>query len=107
MPTSKYLNIAGSAWQVPPSQPAVPVIPAGATPNQRSTIFNQCVITKKLIMYADHVTRHVCNLITTALPEEFYINLCDDAFEYDTVADGRLLALGGVLYSKAESRRSM
>ena len=32
MPTSKYLNIASSAWQVPPSQLAVPVIPAGATP---------------------------------------------------------------------------
>ena len=41
MPTVKYFNIASSAWQVPPSQPAVPVIPAGATPDQRSTIFNQ------------------------------------------------------------------
>ena len=41
MPTAKYFNIASSAWQVPPIQPAVPVIPDGATPNQRSTIFNQ------------------------------------------------------------------
>ena len=69
MPTAKYLNISGRAWQVPNSQPAVPVIPSGATPDQRSTIFNQWVITKKGIMYADHVTRHVRNLITTAWPE--------------------------------------
>ena len=32
MPTAKYFNIASNAWQVPPIQPAVPVIPPGATP---------------------------------------------------------------------------
>ena len=50
MPTAKYLNISGRAWQVTPSQPAVPVIPTGATPDQRSKIFNQWVITEKGIM---------------------------------------------------------
>ena len=69
MATAKYLNISGSAWKVPPSQTAVPVIPAGATPDKQSTIFNQWVITEKGIMYADHVTRHARNLITTAWPE--------------------------------------
>ena len=48
--TAKYFNIASIAWQVPPSQPAVPVIPPGATPDQRSTIFNQWSITEKGIM---------------------------------------------------------
>ena len=85
MPTVKYLNIASSAWQVPPSQPAVSVIPAGATPDQRSTIFNHWSINKKGIMYADHVTRHVRNLNTTPSPEEFYIDLHDAAFQYDNV----------------------
>ena len=40
MPTAKYFNITSNAWQVPPRQPAVPVIPPGSIPNQRSTIFN-------------------------------------------------------------------
>ena len=40
MPTAKYFNIASNTWQVPPSQPAAPVIPPGATPDQCSTIFN-------------------------------------------------------------------
>ena len=36
-------------------------------------------------MYADHVTCHVRNLITTAWPEEFYIDLRDAAFKYDNI----------------------
>ena len=36
-------------------------------------------------MYANHVTRYVCNLVTTAWHEEFYIGLRDAAFEYDNV----------------------
>ena len=91
MPTAKYFNIASNAWQVPPSQLAVPVIPPGATPDQRSTIFNQWSITKKGIMYANHVTRHVRNLITAAWPEEFYIDLRDAAFEYDNVHPREIL----------------
>ena len=42
-------------------------------------------------MYANHITRHVRNLITTAWPEEFYINLRDAAFEYDNVHPRELL----------------
>ena len=38
MPTVKYFNIASSAWQVPPIHPAVPVVPAGDTPDQRSRV---------------------------------------------------------------------
>ena len=42
-------------------------------------------------MYADHVTRHVRNLITTAWPEEFYIDLRNAAFEYDNVHPREIL----------------
>ena len=91
MPTAKYFNIASNAWQVPPSQPDVPVIPPGATPDQRFTIFNQWIITEKGIMYANHVTRHVRNLITAAWPEEFYIDLRDAAFKYDNVHPREIL----------------
>ena len=65
--------------------------PCWRYPHQLSTIFNQWVITKKGIMYADHVTRHVRNLITTAWPEEFYIDLCNATFEYDNVNPREIL----------------
>ena len=42
-------------------------------------------------MYADHVTLRVRNLITTAWPEEFYIDLRDSAFEYDNVHPREIL----------------
>ena len=42
-------------------------------------------------MYANHVTRHVRNLITTAWPEEFYIDLRDAAFKYDNVHPREIL----------------
>ena len=42
-------------------------------------------------MYADHVTCHVRNLITTAWPEEFYIDLRDASFEYDNVHPREIL----------------
>ena len=37
------------------------------------------------IMYADHVTCHVRNLIITTWLKEFYIDRRDAAFEYDNV----------------------
>ena len=42
-------------------------------------------------MYANHVTCHVRNLITTAWPEEFYIDLRDSASEYNNVHPREIL----------------
>ena len=42
-------------------------------------------------MYANHVTRHVRNLITTNWPEVFYIDLRDAAFEYSIVHPREIL----------------
>ena len=42
-------------------------------------------------MYADHVTRHIRNLITTAWPKEFNIDLRDATFDYDNVHPREIL----------------
>ena len=65
-----YANSSATAWIVPISQPAVPIIPAGTNPQDTAKIFNQWFIREKGIQTAECVTCHMHNLILAAWPDE-------------------------------------
>ena len=56
-------------------------------------------------MYANHVTRHVRNLITTAWTKEFYIELRDVAFAYDNIHPREILKHIIAKYAKLDDTK--
>ena len=80
-----YTNSSATSWTVPVTQPAIPTIPIGTNAQDTAMVFNKWTIQEKGIQTAEHVTRHMRNLILAAWPDKHYVELKDTAFEYDNV----------------------
>ena len=63
---SMYANYSATSWTVPVTQPAIPTIPSGTTAQDIAKVFNEWTIQEKGIQTAEHVTRHISNLILAA-----------------------------------------
>ena len=68
-----YSNSSSTSWTVPVAQPAIPTIPIGTNAQDTAKIFNEWTIQEKGIQTAEHVTRHIRNLILAAWPDEYYV----------------------------------
>ena len=80
-----YANSSATSWTAPVTQLAIPTTPIGTNAQDTAKFFNKWVIQEKGIQPAEHVTRHMRNLILAAWPDEYYVELKDTAFEYNKV----------------------
>ena len=86
-----YANSSATSWTAPVTQLAIPTIPIGTNAQDTAKVFNKWIIQEKGIQTAEHVTRHMRNLILAAWPYEYHVELKDTAFEYENVDPKDLL----------------
>ena len=70
-------------WNVPESQGACPIYPAGATEAEKRAIYTRFVITEEGIIKAKKMKTLMCNQLVDSVEEDFIMELRDPLMEFD------------------------